>query len=124
MESGSVPVQARERLSPNQAGPGGADSLRGPERTCLGCRARKNQADLDRLALTRGPGGSAVVRDVRRRLGGRGAWLCRGSRACLASAIKKRVFGRAFRVDEALDLTALYAEAPEVADDGGRVLNE
>lgn len=85
---------------------------REPERTCLGCRARKAQTELDRVALISGSEGLQVVWDKDRRLGGRGAWLCRGGGTCLTSAVKKRAFGRAFRVGEKLDLTALAADAP------------
>lgn len=86
---------------------------KGPERTCLGCRTRKDQADLDRLALRPGPEGPRVVWDKGRRLGGRGAWLCRGDESCLALAVKRRAFGRAFRTGENLDLTTLTAGIPD-----------
>ena len=62
-----------------------------PERTCVGCRRRRDQADLLRLVLRQGivvpaaPGGS-----------GRGAYVCRDAR-CLAAAEKKRAFARSFR---------------------------
>ena len=95
-------------------------SGRGPERTCLGCRAKKDQAGLDRLALSAGPRGPRVVWDKGRRLGGRGAWLCRDNAACLALAVRKRAFGRAFRVEAPLDLTALSAENPAVAAEDDR----
>ncbi len=74
------------------------------QRTCIGCRARRGQNEMTRLALARTEGGARVEWDPRRRLGGRGAWLCRGSRACLASALKKKAFGRAFKVTGTLDL--------------------
>ncbi|MDR2947217.1 MAG: YlxR family protein [Candidatus Adiutrix sp.] len=79
----------------------------GPLRTCLGCRARKEQGDMERVALVSGPDGPKVVWDCRRRLGGRGGWLCRGDEGCLAAALKRRAFGRAFRVEGALDLSEI-----------------
>ena len=96
----------------------------GPERTCLGCRTRKNQAALDRLALKAGPEGFEVVWDKDRRLGGRGAWLCRDSESCLAAARKKRAFGRAFRIEERLDLSAISAEITTELDHDGCVLKK
>lgn len=63
----------------------------GPVRTCLGCGARKPQAELFRLGL--GPEG--VVVDPRRQLSGRGGYLC--GAGCLAGALKRKAFGRAFR---------------------------
>ncbi len=75
-----------------------------PRRTCIGCRARRGQSEMTRLALAEGEGGLSVRWDPGRKLGGRGAWLCRGSRSCLAQAFKKKAFGRAFRVSEPLDV--------------------
>jgi len=34
-----------------------------------------------------------------RTLGGRGAWLCRESAACVEAAVRRRAFGRALRGD-------------------------
>ena len=51
---------------------------------------------MEELArVARGPAGSLVVD---RTLPGRGAWLCRGSVACMDRAIAKRAFDRALRV--------------------------
>ncbi|MDL2259646.1 YlxR family protein [Deltaproteobacteria bacterium OttesenSCG-928-K17] len=69
-----------------------------PERTCLGCRLKKAQSELWRLALARGEGnGLTVVWDKNRVLGGRGAWLCRDKPECLELADKKNAFRRAFK---------------------------
>jgi uncharacterized protein len=62
-----------------------------PERTCVGCRRRREQADLVRLVLSQGvvvPAGPGAP--------GRGAYLCRDE-GCLAAAEKKRAFARSFR---------------------------
>jgi|GEM_PF-562223 len=80
-----------------------------PERTCLGCRARKGQGDLMRLALDLTELRPRVVWDPDRRLGGRGAWLCRGRAECLNLAIKKRALLRAFRLQAEPDLTEIKA---------------
>ena len=64
----------------------------GPVRSCIGCGARRIQAELTRLAV--GSEGAVVV-DWRRQLPGRGAWLC--GVGCLAAAVKRKAFGRAFR---------------------------
>src|SRR5262245_2743346 len=63
-----------------------------PERTCVGCRARRPQADLVRVALA--PDGSLVVG---RTAPGRGAWLCKPALGCLQMARKRRGFDKAFR---------------------------
>lgn len=78
-----------------------------PLRTCLGCRARRGQSEMTRLALVATENGPAVRWDRERIFGGRGGWLCAGSSKCLARALKKRAFGRAFKVTEPLDLTDL-----------------
>ncbi len=61
-------------------------------RSCIGCGARRLQEDLTRLAV--GPEGGVVV-DRKRQLPGRGAYLC--GVGCLAAAVKRKSFGRAFR---------------------------
>jgi predicted RNA-binding protein YlxR (DUF448 family) len=71
----------------------------GPERSCVGCRAKRAQADLIRLHVEAGrvclaqPGSP-----------GRSAYLCPDP-VCLTAAGRRRAFGRAFRgpasVDEA-----------------------
>lgn len=87
-----------------------------PRRTCLGCRAVKSQGELWRLAVARKDGVPTVVWDRRRALGGRGAWLCRGSQACLDQAVKKNAFGRAFRAG-ALDLREIIGYNSEIQSD-------
>ncbi|MFD1214700.1 YlxR family protein [Arthrobacter sp. GCM10027362] len=69
-----------------------------PQRTCIGCRRRDDQADLLRLVVTAADGASAVVVDEGRRLTGRGAWL-HPDPDCMALAVKRRAFGRAFKAN-------------------------
>ncbi|UQZ90811.1 DUF448 domain-containing protein [Deltaproteobacteria bacterium Smac51] len=83
-----------------------------PLRTCIGCRARRGQSEMARLVLVDDEGGLSVKWDFRRRLAGRGAWLCRGSGECLAAALKKKAFNRAFKVSRPLDLKEV--ETPQV----------
>lgn len=78
-----------------------------PERTCLGCRLKKKQSELWRLALAENGGSPAVVWDKGRRLGGRGAWLCRGRPECLEAALKKKAFRRAFKLSADVSLEQL-----------------
>ena len=64
----------------------------GPVRSCIGCGAKRAQEELTRLAV--GSEGAVVV-DRDRLLPGRGAYLC--GAGCLAAAVKRKAFGRAFR---------------------------
>lgn len=67
-----------------------------PERTCIGCRTKRPQAQLVRCAL--GPGGATVSRTAP----GRGAWLC--SYSCLRTAERRRAFDRAWKVTTSADV--------------------
>jgi len=79
----------------------------GPVRTCLGCRARKNQSRLRRLALLKGPEGLRAVWDDNRTRGGRGAWLCLSEAGCLEKALRRKGLARAFRLETEVDASAL-----------------
>ncbi|MDR2142502.1 MAG: YlxR family protein [Deltaproteobacteria bacterium] len=74
-----------------------------PQRTCLGCRRRRPQGDLRRLALVPQGQGQAVVFDDKMRLVGRGAWVCRDNPACLAQALRPGRLARAFRFKGGLE---------------------
>lgn len=64
-----------------------------PERSCLGCGAKKEKALLVRLAVRDG----AVVADPEETIPGRGAYIC-PERSCAAKAAgRKGAFSRAFR---------------------------
>lgn len=65
----------------------------GPQRTCLGCRKALEKDDLVRYVLS---GGGDVVVDCRQKLPGRGAYTC-VSRACVADAVRRDQFSRAYR---------------------------
>ncbi|MFC4225111.1 YlxR family protein [Lysinibacter cavernae] len=73
-----------------------------PVRTCIGCRSRSQKNVLLRIVSV----DSQVVVDVNAVLPGRGAWI-HPTRACFDSAVKRRAFGRAFRVSSSLDTQPL-----------------
>ena len=75
-----------------------------PVRTCIGCGAAADRAELVRLKIE----GERVVID-RRRQGGRGAWL-HPFGGCLERAARRRAFARAFRgADARIELAELHA---------------
>ncbi|HLU63029.1 MAG TPA: YlxR family protein [Protaetiibacter sp.] len=83
-------------------------------RTCLGCRQRAPRTALVRVVAR---DGRAVV-DTAARLPGRGAWI-HPDPGCVASAIRRRAFGRALRQETPLDvsgLTNLYPVPEEQAE--------
>jgi len=63
------------------------------ERSCVGCRQVRPRDRLVRYVLA--PDGRLLV-DYRQRLPGRGTYTC-PDRACIASAVKRGQFSRAFR---------------------------
>lgn len=101
-------VAAEEKVGLNHAPATGLKAGRkGPERTCLGCRAKKKQEELRRLALDPSFSQPKVIWDPARRLGGRGAWLCREQNECLNLAIKKKFWRQAFRLAVEPDLAEI-----------------
>ncbi|MCS5719303.1 YlxR family protein [Herbiconiux sp. CPCC 205763] len=78
-----------------------------PVRTCVGCRARATRSSLLRVVAKEVvPEGQALVVDESATLPGRGAWL-HPSSECFHTAVTRRAFGRALRVEGALDTTTL-----------------
>ncbi|HET6857907.1 MAG TPA: YlxR family protein [Streptomyces sp.] len=73
-----------------------------PERTCVGCRERAAKSDLLRIVVIEGE----CVPDQRGTLPGRGAYVHPAS-ACIALAVRRRAFARAFRGRAPLDISAL-----------------
>ena len=86
-----------------------------PERTCVGCGAKKSKEALLRVVV--GPDGQVVL-DRKRAAPGRGAYLC--SPACLKAAVKRRAFQRAFR-GKAAPIDPATFEASLGAGGEGRV---
>jgi predicted RNA-binding protein YlxR (DUF448 family) len=81
-----------------------------PLRTCVGCRSRCAKSDLLRVVAVEG----SLVPDPRGKLPGRGAHL-HPDPDCLASAERRRAFGRALRLDRAPDAAAVVAYVAERA---------
>jgi uncharacterized protein len=92
------------------------ENIVGPIRTCVGCRIKRAQADLVRVANVAG------APRVDRTASGRGAWLCRETAAaCAARALKSKGFERTLRATFAAgvvaDLVRSFEKAAEnVAD--------
>ncbi|HEU4752192.1 MAG TPA: YlxR family protein [Armatimonadota bacterium] len=66
---------------------------RSPQRSCIGCRVVRDKRELVRVVHT--PDGRFVL-DTTGKIAGRGAYVC-PSPACLALAVKRKGFDRAFR---------------------------
>ncbi|MCS5721405.1 YlxR family protein [Herbiconiux sp. CPCC 203407] len=78
-----------------------------PVRTCVGCRARTTRSSLLRVvARDLVPTGKVLVVDETASLPGRGAWL-HPSSECFQTAVTRRAFGRALRVEGSLDTSTL-----------------
>ncbi|MBT8226275.1 MAG: YlxR family protein [Dactylosporangium sp.] len=78
-----------------------------PVRTCVGCRERAPIAELLRVVAVRNDAEIfSLVPDPTRRRPGRGVHL-HTDPACLASAQRRRVFGRALRVLGVIDAEPL-----------------
>ncbi|WP_291526365.1 YlxR family protein [Branchiibius sp. NY16-3462-2] len=79
-------------------------------RTCIGCGQRADRSALVRVVADRRAVGSVVpvpvVPDIRAVLPGRGAWL-HPDADCLSKAIRRRAFGRALRLTQAVDTDAV-----------------
>jgi uncharacterized protein len=72
----------------------------GPQRTCVGCRAKAAKTDLLRVVAVEG----VLTPDPAGRLPGRGACVHLDPR-CVDLAEKRRAFPRALRLDGPLDLS-------------------
>jgi predicted RNA-binding protein YlxR (DUF448 family) len=80
-----------------------------PVRTCIACRARRQQRELVRFVICKG-----VV--TAGRGPGRGAYTCR-SRACLEAAMERNLFTRRLRAPAAIppDLAERVLGSPDPA---------
>lgn len=77
-----------------------------PVRTCVGCREHAAKSELLRLvAVADGPTWS-VVPDETGRMPGRGAHL-HPTQTCLDQAVRRRALPRAFRLQGAVDTSAV-----------------
>jgi predicted RNA-binding protein YlxR (DUF448 family) len=82
-----------------------------PERTCIGCRRKRGQAELVRLTNEAGRVMVALPGAP-----GRSAYLC-PELACLEAADKRRAFARAFRGPIVLDPAVRRAVARHTSDE-------
>jgi predicted RNA-binding protein YlxR (DUF448 family) len=82
-----------------------------PERTCIGCRRRRGQAELVRLTNNAGHVVPALPGAP-----GRSAYLC-PEQTCLEAADKRRAFARAFRGPVVLDPAVRRAVARHTSDE-------
>ncbi|MBO4395495.1 MAG: YlxR family protein [Eubacterium sp.] len=64
-----------------------------PERTCIGCRCKKDKKELLRIVCI---ADGEVILDERQSLPGRGAYIC-DDEMCLQKVINKRALNRTFR---------------------------
>lgn len=74
----------------------------GPVRTCLGCGKKQPKGLLHRLVLNTK---HQPVCDTTHSAPGRGAYLC--GAGCLAAAVKRKAFQRAFKQSVELDVPTL-----------------
>ncbi|MGV8850980.1 MAG: YlxR family protein [Rhodoglobus sp.] len=77
-------------------------------RTCIGCRASGSRSSLLRVIASHG----AVVADYSATRPGRGAWLHPTS-TCYETAVKRRAFERALKVNSPLDTGTLLSVLAE-----------
>ena len=91
------------------------DPLKGPVRTCVGCRKRELAVELLRVVAVDGNGEQAVTVDPARKLPGRGAWL-HPDPQCLDAAIRRRAFVRALRITGSPDVSAVLAHFSTVGE--------
>jgi len=82
-----------------------------PERTCVGCRRKRGQAELVRLTAE----GGCVV-PAHPGSPGRSAYLC-PEQICLEAADKRRAFTRAFRAPVTVDPAVRRAVARLTSDE-------
>lgn len=83
-----------------------------PLRSCIVCRECKDKSEL--LRVVKRPDGAVVI-DRNGKEAGRGAYVCKHG-DCMATAIKKRVFNRAFK--QQLDNSVYEALAVAMEKDG------
>jgi predicted RNA-binding protein YlxR (DUF448 family) len=87
--------------------------LRGPERTCVGCREVRPKRELIRIVL---PAEGRAALDPTGKRNGRGAYLCRRTgTTCLAQARRRRALVHALRTtSDRIDWDSLAAELDTV----------
>lgn len=66
-----------------------------PQRTCMGCNAKKDKIDL--IRIVKGKGGE-IFADQSGKMEGRGAYICK-SEECLNKCIKNKRFLKNFEIE-------------------------
>lgn len=84
-----------------------------PMRSCIVCRECKDKSEL--LRVVRRPDGTVVI-DRTGKEPGRGAYVCANG-GCMATAVKKRMFNRAFK--QQLN-NAVYDSLTAAMEDDGK----
>ena len=64
-----------------------------PQRTCIGCKEKKNKTDLLRIVCNKE---GEISLDNKEKKEGRGAYIC-NKKECLEKAIKTKGFERSFK---------------------------
>lgn len=83
----------------------------GPERTCVGCRAKRPKRELKRVVKT--PAGDVLVDPTANmQTAGRGAYVC-AQKQCLAKALKTGALARALRAEKGIDIVSIEKEFDE-----------
>ncbi|MEI2809207.1 MAG: YlxR family protein [Nocardioides sp.] len=106
-------------MAPSESPHPDTRSLRssGPVRTCVGCRDRAAKIELVRVVAGEVTSGRRpLVVDPSGAAAGRGAYL-HPDPGCLRLALRRRAFGRALRVTDALDDSGLTAHFRELSAD-------
>lgn len=80
-------------------------------RTCVGCRQHASRSDLVRIANFQGN----LTVDSDKKLPGRGSWLHKKTK-CLATAVERKAFVRAFRGKADLEQVADVVKQIEQAE--------
>ena len=64
-----------------------------PERSCVGCRAKRPKGELLRVVPWAASAGVELKIDEKQRLPGRGAYVCRDASCCASSAPRTKMCG-------------------------------
>ena len=64
-----------------------------PQRTCIGCREKKNKTELIRIVCNKE---GEISLDINEKKEGRGAYIC-NKQECLEKAIKSKSIEKAFK---------------------------
>lgn len=86
-----------------------------PMRTCIVCRTEKGKSELCRTVKTPD---NRLILDTDGKAQGRGAYVCKDG-DCMQTAIKKRMFNRAFKQNLSPQVYEEFEKSFSGADDAG-----